>query len=345
MCSEKLIGLKDCLLEEPITGLYIDELGISNTFLANLITDQYVSGKDLFAERRNLAWRKVSTDVLKSLSGNMKSDTLIEGRRIGQRSTNQTSYPALGAGNYTGIKLRITPNETSFIKIFVSELLIESDSPSDILIYFFNLNTGELLQTLNYSELNTDQYIAFSYSGKRRDVDIAIVYESLYTVPKYTVTGNSSCSSCGGGVKEAFSSPYARASGIKLTLNPLTGKVASVSNATHTYGMSISYNVSCDREQWLCSIGGLMALPLAYATAIEIYDYALTFSPNQRVNTTVGINNGLNNESNSGILRAREIAVSRYTDEMNSLLGNIRLPNDAKCWDCRRNLIYATVLP
>jgi hypothetical protein len=345
MCSDKLLGLKDCLLEEPITGLYIDELGVTNTFLANLNTDQYVSGIELFIEKRNLAWRKVSTDVLKSIASNMKTDTLIEGRRIGQKSTMQTTYAPLGSNIYTGIKLRITPNESSFIKIFVSELLIESDSGGDILVYFYNLTTGELLKTVNYTDLNADQYIAFEYSGKRRDVDIAIVYESLYNVPKYTVTGTSSCSSCSGGIKEAFSSPYAKASGVKLTINPITGKVQTISNSTHTFGMSISYNVSCDREQWLCSIGALIALPLAYATAIEIYDYALSFSPNQRVNTTVGINSGLNNENSTGIARAREIAVSRYTDEMNSLIQNMRLPNDPKCWDCRRNLIYTTVLP
>jgi hypothetical protein len=89
-----------------------------------------------------------------------------------------------------------------------------------------------------------------------------------------------------------------------------------------------------------------MALSLAYATAVEIYNYALTVSPNQRVNTTVIVNRGSNKtELQEGLMAARDIAATRYADELSAMLQNMRLPDDTHCWDCRRNMKYVTALP
>jgi hypothetical protein len=122
--------------------------------------------------------------------------------------------------------------------------------------------------------------------------------------------------------------------------------VLTSSSSKYTTGMSLTYNVNCDRQGWLCSIGGTMALSLAYATAVEIYNYALTTSPNQRVNTTVIVNRGSNKaELQEGIMAARDIAASRYSEELGAMLQNMRLPDDTHCWDCKRNMKYVTALP
>jgi hypothetical protein len=90
----------------------------------------------------------------------------------------------------------------------------------------------------------------------------------------------------------------------------------------------------------------MMALPLAYATAVEIYNYALTISPNQRVNTAVVVNRGQNKaELMEGIMAARDIAATRYGEELGAILQNMRLPDDNHCWDCKRNMKYVTALP
>ena len=91
MCFEKLIGLKGCSGQEPTTGLYIDDLGINTTLLGQLITDQYVSGVELFEGKRAFAWRKLSSDILTRLQATMKADTIIENKRIGQVLTNASN--------------------------------------------------------------------------------------------------------------------------------------------------------------------------------------------------------------------------------------------------------------
>jgi hypothetical protein len=135
--------------------------------------------------------------------------------------------------------------------------------------------------------------------------------------------------------------------GIELTTdgtNVLTSK-----SSKYTTGMSLTYNVNCDRQGWLCSVGGTMALALAYATAVEIYNYALTISPNQRVNTTVIVNRGskpfATADAFEGIVAARDIAATRYSEDLGATLQNMRLPDDTHCWDCRKNMKYVTALP
>jgi hypothetical protein len=113
--------------------------------------------------------------------------------------------------------------------------------------------------------------------------------------------------------------------------------------------MSMVYNVNCDREAWLCSIGGLMAMPLAYATAVEIFNYGLQISPNQRVNTSVSVNIGskpfATADANDGMIAARDVAATRYNEELAAMLQNMRLPDDNNCFDCRKNMKYVTALP
>lgn len=81
-----------------------------------------------------------------------------------------------------------------------------------------------------------------------------------------------------------------------------------------------------------------MAMPLAYATAVEIYNYAILASPNQRVNTAVRINV-------EQLKEARDIAAEQYDLELKAMLQNMRLPDDRHCFDCRKNIKYVTALP
>jgi hypothetical protein len=81
-----------------------------------------------------------------------------------------------------------------------------------------------------------------------------------------------------------------------------------------------------------------MALPLAYATAVEIYNYGLTASQSKRVNTAVSV-------TAEALTTARDIAETRYMDEVSAMLQNMRLPDDRHCFDCNRNMKYVTALP
>jgi hypothetical protein len=344
MCIESLIGLKECSLPEPTTGLYIDELGINQTFLGQIITDQYVSGVDLFIDKRQFAWRKLSSDVLLRLTPAMKADTVIEGKRVGQVLTDYSNVqPFLGSGRYGGIRLKIEPNNLSYLNLYLSDInLAIADTNLNVDVLVFDMTTLKLIKTINYQQGNVEQFIGEEFKAGRKKLDLAIVYESQVNTVKF-IPKKGSCYDCGGRVREAHICPFVDAIGIELTTDGTS--VLSSASSKYTTGMSLNYNVSCDRQSWMCSIGGLMALPLAYLTAAEIYNYALTIAPNQRVNTVVTINKGSKPLAFEGIVAAKDIALENYNTELEALIKNMRLPDDAHCWDCRKNYKYVTALP
>jgi len=345
MCIESLLGLRGCESPEPSTGLYIDDLGINQTFLGQLITDQYLNGVELFEDKRAFAWRKISSDVLTKLSPMMKSDTVIENKRVGQVVSNYANVQtALGAGNYGGIRLKIDPNTVSYLNFYLADINLAIDSTNtNVPVLIFDMTTGKLIETITYAEGALDQFIGKTFTSAKRKLDIAIVYESDINTVKFTPK-KGTCTSCGGGPRESHICPFVDAIGIELTTDGTN--VLTSSSSKYTTGMSLTYSINCDRQGWMCSIGGLMALPLAYATAVEVYNYALTISPNQRVNTSVIVNRGQNKpELMDGIMAARDIAATRYNEELGAMLQNMRLPDDTHCWDCRKNMKYVTALP
>lgn len=337
MCYESLLGLRDCTLTDPITGLYIDTLGITSPLLDQFITSQYQTGVELFEDKRSLAWRKVSSDFISRLSPMMKADTIIDSMRIGQVLTNSSNTDtALGAGNYGGIRVKIDPNSTSFLTFNLSDFSIAIPAASvDTEVLVFDMTTGLKIDSFIYSVGSVDQYINKNFKAKRRKADLAFVYESLVDTYRFTVK-KGSCTDCGGNIKDAHICPFVDASGIQLTTDGTT--ILTSSSAKYTQGMSLVYNVNCDRDSWLCSIGSLLSLALAYGTAVEIYDYALTISPTKRVNTAVTI-------TIDQLTQARSIAADKYNIELQSVLQNMRLPNDVHCFDCQRNIKYVTALP
>jgi hypothetical protein len=345
MCFDKLLGLHECSLPEPTTGLYIDSLGINTTLLGQLITDQYNNGVELFEDKRAFAWRKLSGDVLNRLNPVMKADTVIENKRVGQVLTDYSNIQtALGAGRYGGIRLTINPNNLSFLKLYISDILIGLNSTNtNIPVYVFDMTTLTVAYSFTYGTGGIEQFIGKEFAAGRRKLDLAIVYEMTQNTPKF-IPKKGSCYDCGGKVREAHICPFVDAIGIELTTDGTN--VLSSANQKYTSGMSLNYNVNCDRSAWLCSIGGLMAMPLAYATAVEIYNYALTVSPNQRVNTTVSLNKGfIKPDAMEGIVAARDIAAEQYNLELKAMLENMRLPDDNHCFDCRKNIKYVTALP
>jgi hypothetical protein len=197
------------------------------------------------------------------------------------------------------------------------------------------MTTGLKIDTFTYAVGSVDQYINKNFKAKRRKADLAFVYESLVDTYRFTVK-KGSCTDCGGNIKDAHICPFVDASGIQLTTDGTT--ILTSSSAKYTQGMSLVYNVNCDRDSWLCSIGSLLSLALAYGTAVEIYDYALTISPTKRVNTAVSV-------TVEQLTQARSIAADKYNIELQSVLQNMRLPNDVHCFDCQRNIKYVTALP
>jgi len=336
MCEQSLVGLAGCDVTPPKTGIYIDQTGITEGFISQLITGQYNTSYELFADKLSLAWKRIKTESISAMQPFIKADTITEGKRVGQVLTNGTNRTAaLGAGTYVGVRLKID-NLESFIKLLVTDLQIYIDSANtNVPVLVIDLITNEVLATLTYTEGGAIDYISQEYSANRRKLDIAIVYESTVDAIK-TVPRSGSCTDCGGNIKYLHFCPFVDGIGVKLDYDG--SNISNVTNISNTGGVTINYGVECDRDAYMCSIGAFMATSLMYATAVEIYDYALTMSPTERVNTTV-------TWSVDEIREARNLLARKYLDELNITMKGLRLPNDRYCFRCKDNYRFVTMLP
>ena len=335
MCESKLLGLKGCNATPPATGLYIDDLGISQSLLGQFITDSYKNGVELFEAKRSLAWKSLQSKMMNAMAIHLKANTLIEGRRVGIINTQPaTAQTALGAGNWVGILLKVNPNRDSFLQLSLTQLLIYGAS-QDTPIKIFDTTTRKQIASLTLADGDIDETIYQVLKAARRTAEIAIVYESTFdtfkTIPKY-----GSCLDCGGNPKYSHMCPHVDALGVKLTISGDT--IQTQSSTPYTWGMSLLYSLSCDREAWLCSIGANLSMALAYATAVEVYTEALTVSTNQRVNTAVTVNI-------EQLQTALNVSTQRFNEEFNAVLQNMKLPMDSACFECRQGTMLVTAIP
>jgi hypothetical protein len=87
----------------------------------------------------------------------------------------------------------------------------------------------------------------------------------------------------------------------------------------------------------LCSISQLTALPLLYKVAAEITEYAIHFSPNERVNNSV--------EERDNLKSQYDFFTQKYNEALGNVLQNMHLPIGDDCFVCKENLRYTVQIP
>lgn len=329
MCIEKLVSLQDCYNDEPapVTGLYLDtHTGITPEELDQIILTPYATGLDLFKAKRQASWELVQLDVVNKLRPIMKADSITENLTVGYINGTET---AAIPGYWVGTKLEIN-NPRSFMDLLLSNINILLPSiTAETEVRIYDLDTKQLIQSFTIVP-NQRTYKGIKIYNPKAVKKIAIVYESTEISTRTIVGAN--CGTCGGGYKMIGVDQFVKASGVKLTVDAITGNVLTEELSAVTYGMIIDYSLSCSRQGFLCSIGNDVALPVLYRTGAEIMKYAIDNAKVKRVNNIV---------DTPERLQARfDTYMIAYSEQISSVLQNIRIPNDPDCFNCKKNNKY-----
>lgn len=332
-CASNLIGLKACNLDEPATGLYIDSLGLSKSYLDKLVSDQYNDGTELFVDKRDMAFNKLRNDFINRWAQVLTGQTVADNARVGQVNINFSNLQSIGP-NYQGIRIRFSPNNTAFLKLNITSVeVLKANAAKTVFIY--DLIKEVVIETLTVPVGGKHFLIQIPAHAKR--MDVAIVWQMDQDVPKTTVRGKNTCMDCGGGWGWEACSRGVQAIPIEVELGS-SMELLSMSSAQFTAGISLLYSLECDYDVFLCSLGGIVALPLLYATGIEIVDYGLTISAAYRSNAAVDFNV-------EGLQKLREILVEKYNTEIQTWLRGFVIPDDGFCFKCTQPFKYVTALP
>lgn len=330
-CLGNLIALQNtCDPITPTSGLYGSSIGISNDFISQIITKEYSSNIVFWNEKKNLAIEDISNAIHSHFAPQYKTASILKNFRVGHANDNKVLVS--GSANYKGIFYDFL-DTASYYDLFVSELSLFTDQTGDVDIKVFDLIQGKLIDTITVpcvaGEISK-VFPAKKYSSQQKKLSIFFGYDAS-TIDSYkTSLSPGSCSGCGG--SDFINNTYHRIQ---------AGYISLASAKTHenfvglseTGGLSINHSLQCNHVDWLCSMSGLIALPLLYRTAAIIMEFALDESPNKRVNTVVT----LNREEMEKRLDRYEM---KWRESLDNIIKNAVVPNDSKCFTCNKTYNY-----
>jgi hypothetical protein len=328
-CLDNLIG-DDNGCATRTGRLYLKDIGIPETFIADILNKEDQSTGTFMADRRRLAAEYVSNDVLTHLAPNVIGRTFVDSDRVGMYA--DTEELVNGDVNYWhGLVLEVCTPATN-TKLLVSKLEFYGETTGPVVVTFKDLRDGSTLATETIdaiagqvSTLEVD--LVFQNARERKRI---FVYTDQDVYYKSTLTGGG-CVSCRSGhykngVLEARQ--YMLPVGDKAIWNNLVP-------ASDTGGLSIIASVQCDTLGWLCELKGSLALPLLYFMGWQIFDLALNNF--QRY--------GIKDLRKQDVEKRRDEFQAHYGKAMSDLFEGMIIPQDGLCFTCDKRVTSGVLLP
>lgn len=336
-CFDNIIGLRgSCENPTSKSGLWINEIGVSEEEIDSIITKDFKDAYDFFEKKKSFAIIQIVNNLHSHFSGKYKANSIIKSGRIGFAKKNVESIA--GEALLKGIHVEVC-NDNSFVDFYLSSLSLQIDtSETDLDVFVYDLYQNKLIDTLKITTVAneiTTIYPHKSYKSLRSELDLIFVYDATDKNSVKTSIMEKGCNSCSGGSSMTNLNNYVSARSIKIGL--LEQKVyENLDSNSETGGMSMTYSINCNHEQWVCNIANSLALPILFKTAYEIMDFG--YNNSQRLNTTTTIDF-------EKLLSRRDEYESRYQKSMENIIQNIKLPNDEKCFECRQVTKNVIILP
>lgn len=335
-CFEDIIGLRgSCDTPTSNSGLWIDDIGIELEELDAIINKSQSDSVAFFESKRDFALKQIIALVHTHFSDKYKTNSILDSKRIGFGKENQEVVAA--AATMKGIEVELC-NKNSFVDLFISSLSLQANVNGAVNILVYNLFENKLLDTIAITAVSGQVVTVYPnklYKSNRKELDIIFVYDATTFGSVKTTITQGGCKSCGDGGSMVNLSSYLSTRSITI-LNADAKIESNLTAAAETGGLSLVYSIQCNYDEWLCTISNAIALPILFKTGYEIMDYA--YHNSKRLNTTTTIDW-------ENLLKRRDEYNLRYQDAIQSLLQNIKLPQDEKCFECRQKSKHKVILP
>lgn len=332
-CFENIIGIDgQCTPQVPDSGFFLRDAGIDIRELNDIVGAEYPDGIALANAKINHAASQLINKVRNHFQDQVRQTSIIDGQRLGFY---QDNIVFKSGGDYKGIEIELC-NFDSYLDFYVSSVNFHGDFTGNI-----TLQVWDLLQNVQVDSITIPAVanqivtvpISKSYESRQRKLHLAFIYNSTGINTNTTFISHQPCNNCGGGYSRPNVYLYAR--GVKITA--AAQRIAqNFTNEGDTGGLSFIYSINCNSRQWICEKANVLSLALLYLTAVELMEYSLHVTPRLNSRTTI------DRERN-----AERMAIYRdkYENEINSVLKNMKLPDDRTCFSCRKKVANAIVLP
>jgi hypothetical protein len=328
-CFDNLVSVRDICPEiTPKSEVYLDDIGVSKTDLEAFITSQYENIQDYFDSRFQFAVKSVTAEIYNHFNKKYLAGSLVSAHRLGYYDGNLTTV--LGA-NYRGINMHFSQDH-SFFNFTISEINLFLNYTGDVDVVIYDLDQNKLLHTITVPCVSgkiSTYYIHKKFTSAMKPTNIFIGYNSTgITAIKTPIKANLCCGNI------HCSNNFMQSKGVEISGAFVKG---NITNLTHTAGISLVYDVSCDHENWICAHARSLSMPLAYKCAEIVTGDALNNSSGERATNHHTINVELLKDRNSFFAR-------KYSEFMTNILSNMKLPNN-RCFSCNTPSRHVIALP
>lgn len=334
-CFSDTISIKGtCSGITPISGLYLDDIGINEDFISTIVGRSFPSAKSLYTAKLNMAIQLMKNQLNTHFQDRYRAITIVDGSRIGYNRDNFNQIS--GAANLRGFAIEFC-NSTSYLDLFVSQIGLFIDYTGTVPIKVIDLLQSREIDTIDIDTIAgqiTTKFVGKTYKSDRQKLYLFFGYDATSINSYQTTIGENGCTTCGdGGITRVN-----RYMNVQSSYLPLTGVQtrSTLKGLGDTAGLSMMYSLECNHEDWLCEKRQILAVPLLYKTAAQIYHHALTAF--DRNNSTTLIDR----EHIEDLYNQYE---DLYSKELESVVANMMPPKDPKCFMCKEKVRQITTLP
>lgn len=333
-CFDGIIEVKgNCQNRTSYSGVYLDPL-IKLSELDAIVGEEYENGEALFYEKRNYAIQSVTSLIHTHLQEKYKADSLLQSERVGRFQDNLQQVAA-EAGKLKGIYVELC-NDTSFVDFYLNFLEVQFDFTGNVDIFVYDLTQNKLLDTLTVAaeaEHIVQLYVNKAYKSDRKRLKLFIGYDTT-SVPSFRTYSfhYTGCWSC---IDYFYKNSYAKFCGATTSL--ASDKIVqNITRSGETFGLSLNYSINCNHEDWLCSYGRALAIPINLYTAREIAAYAINVSQQANPKTFI--------DAEKWKSRFEQFNAD-FENRFSSVMENINIPTDTRCFHCQPKLRHAISIP
>lgn len=330
-CFDDVVALKElCTEQESFSGIWLNDVGITRSFIESVITSDYDNIQDFVDSKTRHAMNVVQSMVHGRFGNMIRNTSLIHQHRLGFTANNT---PVSTGGDFKGIQMTLS-NTANYINMELSQLSLQVNTNGTVPITVYDLYQNKLIDTISVTAVSGQIVTVFPhkiYKSELRPLNLFIGYDATGITSITTHIREAQC--CG---NYSCSNQYMTSKGVTNA----TGTFIAEDNTalSHTAGLSLVYSLSCDPYSWMCGYARVLALPIAYKIASEMYLHGLQAALNDRSSNTTNLNV-------EALEKTQAFYERNFNEQMDRILSHLQVPEDTACFQCNTPSRNSIILP
>jgi hypothetical protein len=338
-CLDNLIGIDRRNSDTSESGRYLSDIEVTSELADSIANVNHGSGRQLLEQKLSTAQYEAGDMFVNAVRAGNKSrrvfqtNSYLEQGVAGVYSENLQTVNA-NSSKKRGVAMYL--NNYPYVKVGVTSVSIMALSTGNIDVQVYDAIQNKLLDTITIEaiagEISTT-VVNKTYKSNGQRLELAFLFDGANATYKTDLAANKrGCRSCSG---FKHNTKYCTLQGVEVSDTASVTRNNLKGSPSVTSGLSVTYNLECDIEPFICSIKNGLVLPILYKTASLVMNAAAI---SQRNNSKARL------EPAEYYQERESWYEMKYRESLDTLINGIQLPNDV-CFSCEPRVSRVTGLP